>query len=334
MKFREIIQEEGDSAGTVAADITGVTYPLFVRGRTRRERRKNARAAVGQSMDSGRHTNIIGRGVYENIDETSIATMRDYYAGQGDGYDATKLSVMRNWFAQNDQPPNEEIKRIAQKIKNKQKLLPGEWVRYTEWINRKDALKKMHKEAHVVDHSDVIYRLDTANPMDDTEVLVLGGAGRYSLKGLRDKARREAAQLAKELESEHGDAFRRNSENIRQLTNTLNTIVAAYNQLERIRRRGGARSRGIRREHYELVKEGIAIINKLIERQRFNDMELAIMEGGGSVNEYYESLAMQEKAPPGFDKKLYKELIDRYGQTSRAYATMWTIHNKTKGKSK
>ena len=190
MKFREIIQEEGDSAGTVAADIAHVTYPLFVRGRTRKEKRKNARAAVGQSMDSGRHTSIIGRGVFEA------------------------------------------------------------------------------NEAHVVDHDNVIYRLDTANPMDDTEVLVLGGAGRYSLKTLRVKARREAAQLAKELESEHGDAFRRNSENIKQLTNTLNTIVAAYNQLERIRRRGGARSRGIRREHIELVKEGIAIITQLKERSK------------------------------------------------------------------
>lgn len=192
MKFREIIQEEGDSAGTVAADIAHVAYPLFVRGSTRKQKRKNARAAVGQSMDSGKHTNVIGRGVFE----------------------------------------------------------------------------QHNNEAHVIDHNDVIYRLDRANPMDDTEVLVLGGAGRYTLKSLRVKARREAAQLAKELESEHGDAFRRNSENIKQLTNTLNTIVAAYNQLERIRRRGGARSRGIRREHIEVVKEGIAIITQLKERNK------------------------------------------------------------------
>lgn len=310
MKFRDLITEEGDSAGTVSTDIAGLTYPLFVRGSTRRQKRKNARAAVGQDMDSGKHLSIIGRGVYENLDEASIATMRDYFAGQGDGYDPTKLSVMRNWFAQHDAPPSDEINRIAKKIKNKEKLQPGELARYTEWMKRREALSKMRKEAHVVDHNDVIYRLDNANPMDDTEVLVLGGAGRYSLKGLRDKARREAQQIAKELESEHGDAFRRNSENIRQLTNTLNTIVAAYNQLERIRRRGGARSRGIRREQVEVVKEGIAVLERACQSR------------------------VQEKAPPGFDKKLYKELIDRYGETSRAYATMWTIHNKTKGKSK
>lgn len=256
MKFRDLITEEGDPAGTVSTDIAGLNYPLFVKGKTRRQRRRNARAAVGQTMDSGRHLGIIGRGVYENA----------------------------------------------------------------------------NMEAHVVDHSNVIYRLDTANPMDDTEVLVLGGAGRYSLKGLRDKARREAQQIAKELDSEHGDAFRRNSENIRQLTNTLNTIVAAYNQLERIRRRGGARSRGIRREQVEVVKEGIAVLELAVARNRFTSMEWAIMEGGGSLEEFYQS-HIDEKAPPGFDKKLYKELIDRYGRTSRAYATMWTIHNKTKGKS-
>jgi hypothetical protein len=309
MKFRDLITEEGDSAGTVSTDIAGLTYPLFVRGTTRRQKRKNARAAVGQDMDSGKHLGIVGRGVYESFDEASIATMRDYYAGKGNGQDPTKLSVMRNWFAQHDD--TQEITRIAKKIQNREKLLPGELVRYNEWMKRRETqLVKVRKEAHVVDHADVIYRLDHANPMDDTEVLVLGGAGRYSLKGLREKARREAQQIAKELDSEHGDAFRRNSENIRTLTNTLNTIVAAYNQLERIRQRGGARSRGIRREQVEVVKEGIAVLERACQSR------------------------VQEKAPPGFDKKLYKELIDRYGETSRAYATMWTIHNKTKGKSK
>jgi hypothetical protein len=254
MKFREIISEEGDVAGTVAADIAHVTYPLFVRGRTRKEKRKNARAAVGQSMDSGRHTSIIGRGVFEA------------------------------------------------------------------------------NEAHVVDHNNVIYRLDTANPMDDTEVLVLGGAGRYTLKSLRNKARREIAELSKDLEVDHSGAFRRSSENIKQLTNTLNTIVAAYNQLERIRQRGGSRSRGIRREHLSVVREGIAVVGRAVALHQFSTMEHAIMEGGCSLDEYYRSLNVQEKAPPGFDKKLYKELIDRYGETSRAYATMWSIHNKTKGK--
>ncbi len=118
------------------------------------------------------------------------------------------------------------------------------------------------EEAHVLENDDVIYKFSRENPMDDTEVAMIGGAGRYTLKGLRDKARKEAEALVKDLEAGHGGAFRRSSENIKQLTNTLNTIVAAYNQLERIRQRGGRGSRGIRREHIEVVEEGIAILER------------------------------------------------------------------------
>lgn len=181
MRFLEIIREDGDAAGTTAANIATVTFPLFTRGRTRRQKFAAGRRAVGMQPQASK--SHVGQGVYEN-----------------------------------------------------------------------------QNEAHVVDNDNVIYRLDRDNPMDDTEVLVLGGAGRYSLSSLRDKARREAKALAKDLETEHGNAFRRSSENIRQLTNTLNTIVAAYNQLERIRQRGGRGSRGIRREHIEVVKEGIAVL--------------------------------------------------------------------------
>jgi hypothetical protein len=252
MKFREIIQEEGDSAGTVAADIAHVAYPLFVRGSTRKQKRKNARAAVGQSMDSGRHLGIIGRGVFENAETLNVGdpviivgnVQFKGKTGDIDSFGKDKRFVVVDLY-------NYGLHSF-----------------HSSDVEYNDYADKDIDEAHVVDHDNVIYRLDNANPMDDTEVLVLGGAGRYSLKTLRVKARREAAQLAKELESEHGDAFRRNSENIKQLTNTLNTIVAAYNQLERIRRRGGARSRGIRREHIELVKEGIAIITQLKERSK------------------------------------------------------------------
>lgn len=182
MRFREIVQEEGDAAGTTAANIATVTFPLFTRGKNRKEKFAAGRRAVG--MEPKASKSYVGKGVYE-----------------------------------------------AQAA-----------------------------EAHIVDHENVIYRLDRENPMDNTEVLVLGGAGRYTLKSLRNKARREVQELAKDLETEHGHAFRRSSENIKQLTNTLNTIVAAYNQLERIRQRGGRGSRGIRREHLEVVKEGIAML--------------------------------------------------------------------------
>lgn len=92
----------------------------------------------------------------------------------------------------------------------------------------------------------VIIKLDPTNPMDDSMIAVLGGAGSWSLKGLRDKARREADELADRLKgSDHPLAFRDSAYNIRQLANTLNTIVAAYDELNDIRRGGGTKSRGI-----------------------------------------------------------------------------------------
>ncbi len=188
MRLRDlIILEDGDAGGaastaTTSSDIASVAYPLFVRGRTRREKRKNARAAVGQRADNA--PSYIGQGVFESVDE-----------------------------------------------------------------------------AHVVDSNNVIYRLDKDRPMSDTEVLVLGGAGRYTLDGLRQKARREARQLAQDLEVEHGGAFRSGAENVKQLANTLNTIVAAYNELRRIRRKGGRGSRGITDEDANFIRECMNIAN-------------------------------------------------------------------------
>lgn len=120
------------------------------------------------------------------------------------------------------------------------------------------------KEAHVLDHSSVIYKLDNEDPMNGTEVLVIGGAGRYTLKGLRGKARKEAQALAQDLESDHGGSFRSAAYNINQLTNTLNTIVAAYNELARLRRKGGRGSRGIRNEDDNFIRECIDMLEQYI----------------------------------------------------------------------
>lgn len=132
------------------------------------------------------------------------------------------------------------------------------------------SLMKRHgmAEAHVLNHDNVIYRLDRDNPMSDTEVLVLGGAGRYSLKALRDKARREAAALAQDLSIEHGGAFRRSATNIKQLTNTINTIVAAYNELARLRRKGGRGSRGITDEDANFIRECIRVVEQAAQNYR------------------------------------------------------------------
>jgi hypothetical protein len=104
--------------------------------------------------------------------------------------------------------------------------------------------------------------------MSGTEVLVIGGAGRYSLDGLRAKARKEVAELAKDLEIEHGGAFRRSAHNVKQLQNTLNTIVAAYDELNQIRKLGGQRSKGIKDEDATVVREGVAVMEKWTQKYK------------------------------------------------------------------
>ena len=116
-----------------------------------------------------------------------------------------------------------------------------------DWVSKAQLQKSVAQE-DITDKTKVIYRVDKEAPMDNTEVLVIGGAGRYSLAGLRNKARREAEALAKDLEVEHGGAFRRAAQNVKQFSNTLNTVVAAYNELNDIRKGGGSRSKGIRNE--------------------------------------------------------------------------------------
>jgi len=75
MKLRDILRIHEDDGGgasagaTTSADIAGVSYPLFVRGRTRKDKRKNARAAVGQKSDSA--PNYIGRGVFGEMAASS-----------------------------------------------------------------------------------------------------------------------------------------------------------------------------------------------------------------------------------------------------------------------
>ena len=244
------VMEDGEA--TVSADIATVAYPM-TRGRNRREKRRAARAAVGQRYTPGPAG--VGKGVYE----TSLATMRDYFAGNDDAQDPTELAKMRDYFNKIDKDVPETIQRIIWKVKNNVSLKPLEFSQYKTWMNNR---RKM-KEAHVLDHKNVIYRLDKDKPMTDTEVLVLGGAGRYTLGGLREKARREADAMAADLKVEHGGSFRRAAENIKQLTNTLNTIVAAYNELKRIRSKGGRGSRGITDEETNFMRECTQRMNTL-----------------------------------------------------------------------
>lgn len=331
MRFRQIITtEEADATSTTSGDIASVAYPLFVAGRTRRARRKNARRAVGQPADSA--PSYIGRGVYEsNLKEFAPVGQGPWGGDDGDadpyrypkpesyrrsidffgrfeadhfdredmndatgefkGYWGSKQIAYfkfdnpqktgsddpgMGWYYEpetddnNDTSADSAVDNSAQRkqqelgmidafLKSGQKAKPGSQIH---------ALMKKHgmTEAHTLNSDSVIYRLDREDPMNASEVLVLGGAGRYSLAGLRDKARREARALAADLEGNHGGGFRGAAHNIKQLTNTLNTIVAAYNELKRIRSRGGRGSRGITDEDANFIRECFKIAEQWTQR--------------------------------------------------------------------
>jgi hypothetical protein len=110
------------------------------------------------------------------------------------------------------------------------------------WSPVKPGLAPMYPKESVTEG--VIIGPSESNDPMDPQVAVLGGAGSYSLKGLYNKAQRESAQLTKDIGLGN---FRSSSHNVKQLANTLNTIVAAHNELEAIRKGGGAKSRGIER---------------------------------------------------------------------------------------
>ena len=87
-------------------------------------------------------------------------------------------------------------------------------------------LEKTVQEAQI-DTQQVIYHLDRDDPMNKTEVLILGGAGRYTMAGLRKKAERESSQLAQDLKGDHAD-YRGAAHNIKQVSNTINTRLMTH----------------------------------------------------------------------------------------------------------
>lgn len=66
---------------------------------------------------------------------------------------------------------------------------------------------------------------------NDPEVAILGGAGTMSLSRLKKKAHQEALQLADDIAN---GKYSASSYNMKQLHNTLNTIVAAEKEMEKL----------------------------------------------------------------------------------------------------
>lgn len=65
---------------------------------------------------------------------------------------------------------------------------------------------------------------------NDPEIAILGGAGTMSLSRLKKKAHQEALQLADDIAN---GKYNASSYNMKQLHNTLNTIVAAEKEMEK-----------------------------------------------------------------------------------------------------
>lgn len=312
MKLRDIVHEDGDGGGgggvsastTSSADVGGLAYPLFVKGKTRRQKRKNAKKAVGQKNYGG--PSYIGKGVYEDdhiVIEDEINEL--FGLGKKKAPAVKQSSVYRvlQQIATNTDPSPKDVKlddgqiiqvtpAQATRIVNAATLTNtaggweeklGDWEIFKKVVQyAKVPLGKLRKtnprvhwtqeskvkEAHIVDHDGVIHKMNREDPMNKTEVAVLGGAGVYTLEGLRNKARNEAQALADELKEggARGMTFLTAKQHIYQLQNTIETIVSAYNQLERIRRKGGRGSRGITREHLEPVQFGITVLTEAKEK--------------------------------------------------------------------
>jgi len=194
------------------------------------------------------------------VEEGITADIRDYFADPKNDASST--------FRKQAMPPK-DIQLIMLNIKQRQPVSKADQHQLADWLRRNQGTRTVYADVNESDMGEgVIYQLDKENPMSGTEVLVIGGAGRYSLDGLRAKARREVAELAKDLEIEHGGAFRRSAHNVKQLQNTLNTIVAAYDELNQIRKLGGMRSKGIKDEDATVVREGVAVMEKWTQKYK------------------------------------------------------------------
>lgn len=310
MRFRELwsdkkftVSEDADATSTTSSDIASVAYPLFVGGKTKRQKRRNARAAVGQGYNAGPVG--VGTGVYESeqVENPQDVVKMDV------PFLIRALEYARE-DAKDDMDIHRKIERMIDMTRAGQVLDMEDYepvfgtTAFTQDISGLG-------EAHALDHQNVIYRLDKDKPMSNTEVLVIGGAGRYSLEGLRMKARREARALAQDLEIEHGGAFRRSAENIKQLVNTLNTIVAAYNELKRIRQKGGRGSRGITDEDANFIRECYSVAQRWT--QRFNLVEDE--EAGESPEDEAQEVKRQGQLiawPAGTTKVKVSDVYDWY----------------------
>ena len=116
-----------------------------------------------------------------------------------------------------DQEARQEMELLKKKFPNKHFELKRE-VRGEVGGNQK------------VSEGVIISTTDNNDPRNP-QVAVLGGAGSYSFENLKKKALGEAKQLAADIAN---GEYKNSAYNVKQLANTLNTIVAAEEEMEKL----------------------------------------------------------------------------------------------------
>lgn len=91
-------------------------------------------------------------------------------------------------------------------------------------------LDDLNKKREARRRGDIDEGVIVGHDANDPEIAILGGAGTMSLSRLKKKAHQEALQLADDIAN---GKYNASSYNMKQLHNTLNTIVAAEKEMEK-----------------------------------------------------------------------------------------------------
>lgn len=147
----------------------------------------------------------------------------------------------------------------------------------------------------------------------DPDVAVLGGAGSYKLSNLKKKAQMEANELAKDISE---GKFKNSAYNVKQLANTLNTIVAAEKEMEKLYFGEDILDKFKKkptRDKQAEMRSRIAAMSDAELRYEIADykqrLPTAVAQGSlvsGAVNDYINALEIER------DKRAYEKLKPDY----------------------
>ncbi|VVC05483.1 Uncharacterised protein [uncultured archaeon] len=97
----------------------------------------------------------------------------------------------------------------------------------------------------------VIYRMSSEQP-NNPEVAILGGAGTIKLNNLKARTASRLMDITKNILTGTGTSsiteWKTSLDHLSHVQNDMETIIAAYAELEQIRSRGGKRSKGVEQQ--------------------------------------------------------------------------------------